>query len=53
MRDGLAIIILKYTMLNIGAYFLANYDKLLGAVFTILSIVYVSFKLWHDYLKKK
>jgi len=52
-KTGFTFLVLKWTLLNAGAYFLANYDKVLGAIFTCLSIVYVCFRLWNEYLKPK
>lgn len=52
-KTGLTFLVVKWTFLNVGAYFLSNYDKVLGAIFTCLSIIYVCFKLWNEYLKPK
>lgn len=52
-KSTLLLIVAKYITLNIGAYLISDYDKILGALFTALSIVYVCFKLWHEFLKPK
>jgi hypothetical protein len=52
-RSALILIVIKYITLNVGAYIISDYDKILGALFTALSIVYVCFKLWNEFLKPK
>lgn len=52
-KAGLTFLVVKFSLANVGSYLLFNYDKVLGAVFTLLSIIYVSFKIWNEFLKPK
>jgi hypothetical protein len=52
-HEGLGIIFLKVSAHNIGIYLIANYDKILGAIFTCISILYISWKWWNEYKNKK
>jgi hypothetical protein len=47
----LLLIGIKMIGINIGAYFLSNYDKLFGAALSIASTIYVCIKI-HKELKK-
>lgn len=52
-KTGLTLIILKYISLNLGAYVLVNYDKILGALFSFASFIYVCIKIWKELKKSK
>jgi hypothetical protein len=52
-NPGLATIFFKVSLHNIGIYVVANYDKILGAIFTLISILYISWKWWNEYKNKK
>lgn len=52
-RTGVFLIIGKYILLNVSAYVLVNYDKIIGALFSLASCVYVCIKIWKELKKPK
>lgn len=52
-RTGVFLIVGKYMILNAGAYVLVNYDKIIGALFSLASCIYVCIKIWKEIKKPK
>jgi hypothetical protein len=52
-HHSLVYLFLQTVMVNIGSYLMINYDKVLGAALTFLTICYYVWKWRHEYLKSK
>jgi hypothetical protein len=49
----LLVIGLKITGINLGAYALSNYDKILGSMLSAASFIYVCIKIYKELKKPK